>query len=52
MSAYSLGSVSFRSFEVPATINVGGAQRLAVHRLLGGIRVIDALGRDDSDISF
>lgn len=47
-----LGSVSFRSFEVPATINVGGTQQLAVHRLLGGIRVIDALGRDDSDISF
>jgi hypothetical protein len=47
-----LGSIVFQNFEVPANINIGGAQRLAIHRLLGGTRVIDALGRDDSDISF
>ena len=47
-----LGPVSFQSFEIPARINFGGAQRLAIHRLPGGTRVIDALGRDDSDISF
>lgn len=47
-----LGPVSFHAFEVPASIHIGGAQRLAVHRLPGGARVIDALGRDDSDISF
>jgi hypothetical protein len=47
-----LGPIAFRNFEVPASINIGGAQRLAIHRLPGGARVIDALGRDDSDISF
>jgi hypothetical protein len=47
-----LGPIAFQDFEVPASINIGGAQRLAIHRLLGGTRVIDALGRDDSDISF
>jgi hypothetical protein len=47
-----LGPVVFQDFEVPCGINFGGKQRLAVHRLPGGIRVIDALGRDDADICF
>lgn len=47
-----LGSVVFQNFEVPSGILFGGRQRLAVHRLPGGARVIDALGRDDSRISF
>jgi hypothetical protein len=28
----------------------GGAQQLAVHRLIGGVRVIDAMGRDDAAV--
>jgi hypothetical protein len=47
-----LGPIAFQAFEVPASINIGGAQRLAIHHLPGGSRVIDALGRDDSDITF
>jgi hypothetical protein len=47
-----LGPISFQDFEVPASINIGGAQRLVIHRLPGGARVIDALGRDDADILF
>jgi hypothetical protein len=47
-----LGPISFQDFEVPPNINIGGAQRLVIHRLPGGTRVIDALGRDDMDISF
>jgi hypothetical protein len=47
-----LGRIAFQNFEVPACINIGGAQRLAIHRLPGGARVIDALGRDDADIAF
>ncbi len=47
-----LGPVAFRDFEIPSAINFGGTQRLAVHRLTGGARVIDALGRDDTDITF
>lgn len=47
-----LGPVLFRDFEVPARINFGGRQRLVVHRLPGGDRVIDALGHDDAQIGF
>lgn len=47
-----LGPIVFQEFEVPARINLGGLQRVAVHRLVGGARVIDALGRDDAEIQF
>lgn len=47
-----LGPVIMSGFEVPSQINIGGKQRLAVHRLTDGTRVIDSLGRDDSEISF
>ena len=47
-----LGPVLFQDFEVPASINFGGGQRAAVHRLIGGSRIIDTLGRDDADIRF
>jgi hypothetical protein len=47
-----LGPVAFQDFEIPSGINFGGKQRLALHRLPGGLRVIDVLGRDDALISF
>jgi len=47
-----LGPVAFRDFEIPSGINFGGAQRLAIHKLAGGARVIDSLGRDDANITF
>ena len=47
-----LGPIIFKDFEVPAGINFGGTQRLAIHRLPGGTRVIDSLGRNDADLSF
>jgi hypothetical protein len=47
-----LGPVVFQDFEVPACINFGGRQRLALHHLPGGARIIDALGRDDAQIAF
>lgn len=53
MSDYlQLGPVSFRDFELPERIRFGGTQRLAVHVLPGGARVIDAMGRDDADIAW
>ena len=45
-----LGPVTFQSFELPTRIGFGGAQRMAVHHLPGGARVIDAMGRDDAPI--
>ena len=47
-----LGPIVFQDFEVPEKVNFGGTQRLAIHQLPGGARVIDSLGRDDADISF
>ncbi len=54
MSDFSLtlGPVAFAGFELPSSIAIGGRQRLAIHRLPGGIRVIDALGPDPADIGF
>ncbi|MDY3551400.1 hypothetical protein R5W24_000476 [Gemmata sp. JC717] len=48
--ALSLGGVVFSGFEIPESIPFGGDQRLAVHKLPGGARVIDSLGPDDADI--
>jgi hypothetical protein len=47
-----LGPVSFAGFEIPERLSFGGAQRLAVHRLPGGARVIDAMGADDAPITW
>jgi hypothetical protein len=47
-----LGGVPFRDFEVPEKISFGGAQRVAVNRLIGGGRVVNALGGDDGEIHF
>jgi hypothetical protein len=47
-----LGPIAFRDFEVPSGVNFGGRQRLAVHRLPSGLRIVDTLGRDDADICF
>ena len=42
-----LGQFQFALFEIPAKIQWGGSQRTAVHELVGGQRVIDAMGRSD-----
>jgi hypothetical protein len=45
-----LGSVEFADFEVPAQVRFGGSQRLLVHALPSGGRVIDAFGPDEDDV--
>lgn len=47
-----LGGVAFRDFEIPQAIEFGGGQRLAVHELVGGGRVIDVLGPEAGTIRF
>lgn len=47
-----LGPLALSGFELPDGILWGGRQRLALHRLPGGARVIDAMGRDDAPISW
>lgn len=45
-----LGPVAFSDFEIPERVQFGGAQQLAVHKMPGGTRVIDALGPDGCEI--
>ena len=54
MSDFSLtlGPVAFAGFELPSSITIGGRQHLAIHRLPGGLRIIDALGPDPADLAF
>ena len=47
MALMTLGSLQLDGFEVPASIRLGGGQRAVVHKLLGGGRIIDTMGRDD-----
>jgi hypothetical protein len=47
-----LGSVLLDGFEVSGGISFGGKQALAVHKLPGGTRVVDAMGQDDHEISW
>jgi hypothetical protein len=51
-TSLTIAGFTFSGFGVPEKINGGGAQQLAVHKLLGGARVIDALGADDDSIQF
>ncbi len=47
-----LGPVAFLGFEVPERITLGGRQRLAVHTLPGGERIVDAMGPDDRELAW
>ena len=47
-----LDALTFSRFEVPEHIEFGGEQSLAVHKLVGGKRVVDAMGRDDKDLEW
>lgn len=48
----SLGNITFANYEIPEYMPFGGKQSLAVHKLLGGQRVVQAMGRDDDDYSW
>lgn len=47
-----LGGFAFSRFEVPEKITFGGEQALVVHELVGGIRVVDAMGRQDAPLEW
>ena len=45
-----LGPVEFKNFSTPERMPFGGRQQVAVHKLIGGARVVDTMGPDDADI--
>jgi hypothetical protein len=47
-----LGDFEFAGMEVPESIPFGGNQALVVHRLIGGDRVVDAMGPDDAPLEW
>jgi hypothetical protein len=42
----------FSGFEIPEVLPFGGEQALGIQKLLGGARVIDAMGADDAPLSW
>lgn len=51
-TSLSLGEVLFSDLEIPEHITFGGEQRLVVHELVGGTRIIDAMGRSDMPLEW
>src|SRR5260221_491868 len=47
-----LADLTAWGFAIPDALNFGGAQRLGVHQLPAGGRIIDSMGTDDSDITW
>ncbi|MDE2354606.1 MAG: hypothetical protein KGL17_06245 [Betaproteobacteria bacterium] len=47
-----LGTFAFADTEVPERIPFGGKQALVVHELVGGVRVVDAMGAFDADMEW
>lgn len=46
------GSFVFSGAEVPEKISFGGEQMLNTHKMVGGLRVVDAMGADDAPLSW
>jgi hypothetical protein len=49
MAVLTLGPILFTDFEIPEEMPFGGKQMLVTKKLVGGDRVVDAMGRDDDD---
>ena len=47
-----LGDITFEGFEVPERLPFGVGQSLVVHKLVGGARSVDSMGRDDPPIEW
>jgi hypothetical protein len=50
MATVTIGGISLSEWEIPERINFGGKQQVTVHKLIGGNRVIDAMGPDPDDV--
>jgi hypothetical protein len=45
-----LAGIVFTDYAIPERVKLGGAQKFVTHKLMGGTRVVDAMGPDDADI--
>ncbi len=46
------GPFQFQGAEVPEQIQFGGQQMLCTHKMIGGLRVVDAMGPDDVPLTW
>jgi hypothetical protein len=51
-SVITIGNLELDGFEIPEALRFGGRQRLAIHTLAGGKRVVERLGPDDDEVQF
>lgn len=47
-----LGTFAFKDVETPETLQFGGSQILAVHKLVGGKKIINAMGPDPEPLTW
>lgn len=47
-----LGDFAFSRFEIPEKIAFGGTQHVVKHEMVGGARVVDAMGRSDMPLTW
>jgi len=47
-----LGGFAFTDYAIPEMVPQGGEHNFIIHKLIGGTRVVDAMGPDDADISW
>jgi hypothetical protein len=47
-----LGDIEFTGFALPENIDLGGEQALVVQKVIGGARVVHAMGPDDAPIEW
>lgn len=52
MTTVVIGGISLSEWEIPEKINFGGKQKVVVHKLIGGSRVVDAMGPDPTDVTW
>lgn len=52
MSVLILGGFIFSGLEIPESITLGGEQTSTTHTLLGGARIVDAMGPAQRDLSW
>lgn len=52
MATVTIGGISLSEWEIPEKINFGGRQEHTVHKLIGGNRVVDAMGFDPHDVKW
>jgi hypothetical protein len=52
LDVLTLGGISFTGYSTPDVMMGGGRQAMVVHKLPGGMRVIDTLGPDEASIAW